>query len=404
MLRERGRSLLVLAAVALGAAVVLAIDLASGAAAGSFRSSMETLSGDNDLEVTATGGVPESVIGKLNTLPYPIRITARIEDHTAVGEAGETVPLLGIDLIAAANDHADGQIAQDWDSASLAHLNDPDSVWVTRGLGKNPGDRISLLINDVSRPYVVRGLIPDAARLGTNAVVMDMGAAQAATGKSGRVDRILVKLPEHGRRLEEWMATLRTSLPQGVQLQPEGSQTEANRKMLSAFRWNLRVLSYIAVLVGAFLIYNTISVSVVRRRPQIGTIRALGASQRAVLLAFLTEATLFGIAGSALAVPLGRVLASGAVRLLSTTVDALSISSRPGAMTLSLASLALAFGVGIGVTLASALSPALEASRVPPTEAMARGAREYAVGVAKTRDLAAAAVLALLGLAAAQAL
>ncbi len=69
MLRERGRSLLILISVALGVSVVLAIDLASGAATGSFRSSMETLSGDNDLEVTATGGVPEGIVGKLNTLP-----------------------------------------------------------------------------------------------------------------------------------------------------------------------------------------------------------------------------------------------------------------------------------------------------------------------------------------------
>ncbi len=403
MLRERGRSLLILAAVALGVAVVLAIDLASGAAAGSFRSSMETLSGDNDLEVTATGGVPEAIIGKLNTLPYPIRVSARIEDHATLGSAGETVPLIGLDLIAEANHQAGGQVAQGWDGASLAHLNDTDAIWVTHGLGKKVGDHLRLLINDARTEYVVRGLIPGSARLGTDAVVMDIGAAQVATGKAGRVDRILIKLPDHGADLEGWTRKLRSSLPGGLQLAAQGSQTEANRKMLSAFRWNLSVLSYIAVLVGAFLIYNTISVSVVRRRPQIGTVRALGASRTTVLFAFLIEAAIFGFVGSLIAIPLGRLLASGAVRLLSTTVNTLYISSRPGAMTISAASLALAFAVGIGVTLASALSPALEASRVPPTEAMARGAREYAVGVARMRDLIAAVVLAVLGAAAAKA-
>ncbi len=402
MLRERGRSLLILAAVALGVAVVLAIDLASGAATGSFRSSMETLSGDNDLEVIATGGVPENIVGKLNTLPYPIRVSTRIEDHASIGEAGETVPLIGVDLIAEANNYAGERTQKDWDPGSLEHIGDPDAVWVTRGLGRRVGERVPLLINDSSRQYVVRGLIPESARLGTNAVVMDIGAAQAATGKTGRVDRILIKLPEHSD-LEEWEQKLRAAVPGGVQLQPQGSQTAANRKMLAAFRWNLRVLSYIAVLVGAFLIYNTISVSVVRRRAQIGTVRALGASRNAVLLAFLAEAAIFGLVGSVLAIPLGRLMASGAVRLLSLTVDALYISSRPGAMTLSLASLALAFLVGIGVTLASALSPALEASRVPPTEAMARGAREYAVHVERKRDLLAAAVLAALAALAAQA-
>ena len=401
MLRERGRSLLILAAVALGVAVVLAIDLASGAATGSFHSSMETLSGDNDLEVTATGGVPEAIVGKLDTLPARIRVSARIEDHASVGAADATVPLIGLDLIAEANQYTGGQVNKDWDWGSIQHINDPDAVWVTRGLGKKTGEHVSLLINDATKDYVVRGLIPETARLGTDAVVMDIGAAQVATGKAGHVDRILIKLPEHGD-LDQWEAKLREAMPGGVQLQPQGSQTAANRKMLSAFRWNLRVLSYIAVLVGAFLIYNTISVSVVRRRAQIGTVRALGASRNAVLLAFLTEAATYGSLGSILAIPLGRLMASGAVRLLSATVDALYISSRPGAMTLTFASLTLAFLVGIGVTLASALSPALEASRVPPTEAMARGAREYAVRVESKRDLIAAVIVAALAAAAAQ--
>ena len=76
--------------------------------------------------------------------------------------------------------------------------------------------------------------------------------------------------------------------------------------MLAAFRWNLRVLSYVALVVGAFLIYNTISVSVVRRRPEIGIVRALGASRRAVLAAFLGEAACFGVVGALLAIAVGK--------------------------------------------------------------------------------------------------
>ena len=167
--------------------------------------------------------------------------------------------------------------------------------------------------------------------------------------------------------------------------------------MLAAFRWNLRILSYIALLVGAFLIYNTISVSVVRRRADIGTVRALGASRRSVLMAFLAEAALFGFAGSLIALPLGRLLATGAVRLLATTVDALYISSRPGSLALTAESVTMAFVVGFGVAIGSALSPAREASMVPPTEAMARGRREYSVRVERTRDALIALMLAAAG-------
>ncbi len=70
------------------------------AAAGSFRSSIETLTGDADLEVTAIGGIPDEVVGKLATLPYSITVRPRIEDYAVVKATGQTVPLIGLDLIA----------------------------------------------------------------------------------------------------------------------------------------------------------------------------------------------------------------------------------------------------------------------------------------------------------------
>ena len=400
MLRERARTVLVLSAVALGVAIVLAIDLSGNAAAGSFRSSMETLAGDNDLEVTAAGGVPEAVIGQCARLPYPLRISPRIEDHATVAGTGEAVPLIGIDIIAEANNRQ-RQVDILAGPRSYDHINDPDVVWITRSLGKKPGGRISLLINDHTRDYTVLGFIPDSAQVSGDAVVMDIGAAQQATGKTGRVDRILLKVPE-SPGIDIWLQRLRAVLPGGLVLNRQGSQTVANRRMLSAFRWNLRILSYIALLVGAFLIYNTISVSVVRRRTDIGIVRALGASRRAVLAAFLAEAALFGAAGAALAIPLGRLIATETVKLLSATVDALYVSSHPGSLDLSAESVILAFVVGIGVAVASALAPAREASRVPPTEAMARAGREYSIRVERKRDALLALLLTVIGAACAR--
>jgi len=396
VLRERARSVLVVFAVALGVSVVLAIDLAGNAAAGSFRSSMETLAGDDDLEVTAAGGVPEQVVGQLARLPYALGVTPRIEDHATVSSTGETVPLIGIDVIAEANRQQGRNLEIPEDLGSFQHINDPDAIWTTRRLGHRLDESIALLINDERRDYVVRGFVPESAQGSEDVVLMDLAAAQNATHKLGRVDRILLKVPDHPG-LEVWQQKLRDVLPSGVALNPEGSQTAANRRMLSAFRWNLRILSYIALLVGAFLIYNTISVSVVRRRADIGIVRALGASRRAVLLAFLVEAAMFGLAGALIALPMGRLMATGAVRLLATTVNALYISSRPGALNLTTESVILALIVGVGVAVCSALAPAREASLVPPTEAMARGLREYTFRVERTRDAGIALALAIAG-------
>lgn len=402
VLRERARSLLIIFAVALGVSVALAIELAGNAAAGSFRSSMETLAGDDDLEVTSIGGVPEQVVGQLARLPYRLRVSPRIEDYVTVVSSGQTVPLIGIDFVGETNNHQDQKL-ESYDVADkLQRINDPDMIRITRALGKQVGEKIALVINDHKREYVVQGLIPESVRITGNAVVMDIAAAQRATGKVGRVDRILLKIPKEPG-VEFWQQTLRSKLPSGVEVKVEGSRTDANRRMLSAFRWNLRVLSYVALLVGAFLIYNTISVSVVRRRPDIGVVRALGASRRAVLLAFLLEAAGFGIIGAILAIPLGRILATGAVRLLATTVDSLYISSRPGSLSLSAESVILALVIGIGVSVASALAPAREASRVSPVEAMGRGMREYTIRVERTRDALIAVLLAIAGAFAARA-
>jgi putative ABC transport system permease protein len=168
--------------------------------------------------------------------------------------------------------------------------------------------------------------------------------------------------------------------------------------MLAAFRWNLRLLSYIALVVGAFLIYNTISVSVVRRRAEIGIVRALGASRGSVLAAFVGEAACFGLLGALIGLPLGRVMAGGAVKLMGATVEALYVSSRPGSIALTPFSVFLAMVIGIGVAVASAYSPAREASFVSPVEAMAHGRREYITLIQKKRDFW---IALLLGLAAA---
>jgi putative ABC transport system permease protein len=392
LFREPVRSALTILAVALGVAVVLAIDLAGGAATGSFRSSMETLAGDNDLEVIAAGGVPETAVGVLAQLPYELRISPRVEDFAVLPETKQTLPLIGVDMIAEGERYSQKISAATQENpeaaqgdAMMKHFSDRDSIWVGASLKCNPGDRLHLIINDREREYTVRGVYPDSNG-NESAILMDIAAAQDVLQRFGRVDRILIHVPQTPE-LEQWERILRSALPPGVEIRPQGTGTIENRKMLAAFRWNLRLLSYIALIVGGFLIYNTISVSVVRRRPEIGVVRALGASRNSVLLAFIGEAACFGLAGAILGLPLGRAMATGAVKLMGATVDALYVSSTPGAVELTWTSVLLALAVGLGVAIASAYSPASEAASVSPVEAMARGRREFTARMHKWRDL-----------------
>ena len=401
LFREPVRALLTVLAVALGVAVVLAIDLAGNAATGSFRSSLETLAGDNEVEITASGGVPEDVLEKIASLPFAVRYSPRIEDYAVVADTKKTIPLIGLDLVAEASAFAEDQTAdsnasqpKETPAEALKYFDDSDSIWIGSGLGYKPGDRLQLLLNDRVQTCTVRGVYPDSNG-NESAIVMDIAAAQKALTRYGRVDRILLKVPPKPG-VEEWIARIRSALPAGVDVRPQGAGTIENRRMLSAFRWNLKLLSYISLVVGAFLIYNSISVSVVRRRADIGIARALGASRAGTLAGFVGEAACFGFAGALLGIPLGRFMATGAVKLMSATVEALYVSSKPGSIELHAGSIFMALAVGVGIAVLSAYSPAREAALVSPVEAMAHGRREYDVRVHKSGDLLVALVLGIL--------
>lgn len=405
---EPVRTALTIFAVALGVAVVLAMDLAGDAATGSFHSSLETLSGEQNFEVTATGGVPEALAGKLASLPYDWHVTPRMEDYAVLADTKQTLPLIGFDFVAESNrlsleksakaastTSAAAKIAANAES-SLENLTARESIWVGESLGKRSSETLQLLVNDHPSTYTIRGTYPDSNG-SESAIVMDIASAQLALNRIGRVDRIYLRIPlrDTSTPLDEWQRRAQQVLPEGAQIRPAGASTNENRRMLAAFRWNLRLLSYIALVVGAFLIYNTISVSVVRRRAEIGIARALGASGRQVLAAFLGEAAFIGITGSLLGIPLGRLMATAAVKLMGATVSALYVTSRPGAIAFTSWSAALTFIVGAGVTLFSAWSPAREAAFVAPIEAMARGRREFEIRITKTSNLWFALVLAI---------
>jgi len=381
--RERLRTALIVLAVALGVAAVLSIELAGQAAVGSFRSSLESLTGNANLEVTAPGGIPSEVFARLAQAPYPLKLHPRIEDYGVIeGKARRAVPIIGVDIFSEKAPSEEGGVL------SVEGLD--ESVWLSAGLGYKSGDRVRLLINDTASEFIVRGLLKDQAG---ETILMDLAPATRVLRSGGRLDRILIDAPPT-RSIDEWERLLRQFLPAGVSIARQGAQTEENRHMLEAFRWNLRVLSYVSLAVGAFLIYNTISVSVVRRRFEIGILRAVGTPRAAILAGILGEAGCFGLLGGVIGVFLGRVLSEGAVKLVASTVESLYFSSRPAAIALTWETVLLGIGLGVGLSLLSALGPAWEASRVSPLEAMARGRREHDVRVHQWRTAAIAAVFA----------
>jgi putative ABC transport system permease protein len=387
--RDLLRTVLTIASVALGVAVVLAIDLAGDAAAGSFRSSLETLTGTTDFEVLANGKIDEKWIGVLAGLPFNARYDPVIETQASIPAIG-SVTVYGVDPFSAAPSQSGPRLDYSGDPDSAAVL----SAGLAARLRLHPGDPVRMVLNSAPRTFRLAGTAP-----GNDAefVILDIAAAQRFLAEYGKLDRIEIKvLP--GENPEAVERAVRSALPPSYLLERPGARSRENQRMLRAFRWNLRVLSYISLVVGAFLIYNTISVSVVRRRPEIGILRALGTSRAAIFWMFLGEAMLFGLAGSVIGIVLGRVLASGIVGLIGDTVNSLYASSRPAPVEVTPWTIFAGLFAGSFVAVASAFAPAREATRVPPTEAMGRGAHEYHARVHWKRDLGMGAVVAALAL------
>ncbi len=374
--RDLLRTALTVLAVALGVAVIVAIDLAGDAATGSFRSSMQTLTGKTDLEIRANGGIDERWMAPLTAMPFDVHFAPVMEAQATIEGVG-TVPLYGFDLL--------GQ----------------DGIVLTRELADRLHDPHSVTLNVNGTPLtftVARTIdVPN-----TEFAALDIAAEQRVLNRYGKLDRIDVSAG-HGEDFHRVERAIRAMLPAGYLIEKPGARSDENQRMLRAFRWNLRVLSYISLVVGAFLIYNTISVSIVRRRPEIGILRALGASKSTILLMFLSEGLLFGSVGSVLGVALGRLMAGGAVQLIAVTINALYTTSRPTPVQLAPQEWYAGVLTGIAVALVSAFAPAREATLVPPTEAMSRGVHERHSRLRWRRGLGWSAVLAIAALAASQA-
>ena len=361
------RSLLTVLAVALGVAVVVAIDLAGRAATESFRASLASLVGKTDIEILANGGIDERWIGRLSQLP----VNARFEPAISVTEEVQPVgfvTIYGVDTV-----------AETPESAPPSNCGDSSPALVTRRLARRLGRFFKLSGHVFCIARIIDAKEADFA-------VVDIADLEQALHRFGKLDRIDVFL---GRNEDFARAqqTIRAALPSGYRLVKPGTRNEENLRMLRSFEWNLRILSYIALIVGGFLVYNTISTGIVRRRAEIGALRALGASRYTTFVLFLLEAAFFGLAGAAIGLLIGWFLAKALVGVISQTVNALYAGSSPSPVSLSLPPVLQALIAGLSVALLAGWAPAREAMSVVPTEAMARGSRESAARTNVKRNL-----------------
>jgi len=381
------RVLLSIVGVALGVLASVAIGAANIQVLRSFEQAVTTVAGPATLEIAGRDlGVDESVITAVRVVEGVVSAAPVIEDAVVVAQGeqrDQALQILGLDLLAEVG--ARGfQISRANADVALEALLAPDALYLGRQVAADLNLGVGSLVEVTVGGRLVRlrvvGLIHnEAARysLWDRLAIMDIAAAQLLFQSIGRLDRIELETTP-GRPLDDMIVSVRAVLPPHLVVQRPAQRTKQVENMVRAFQLNLMVLSWVGLLVGMFLIYNTMAFAVAQRRREIGIYRALGMTERRVAGLFLLEAGLLGLLGGLLGGLGGVWLGRGLVSLVSRTISDLYAPVSSGGLILSmdlLTFVAVAKGVLLGtvVSMVGALGPSVEAGRTVTVRALAPG-------------------------------
>jgi putative ABC transport system permease protein len=375
--RHRLRTALTFFGIALGVAVIVAIAVVNRSLTTSFQSTIDQIAGKAVLQVAnGESGMAESL--------FPIiRDTAGVKDAAAAvegflplaGMPGERLFVYGVDFLtdSALRDHQFVETEFALDQA-LDFIARPDSIALTdsfsRRLSLPVGATVTLLTSEGKRDFTVRALLKEqgtATVFGGSFALMDLPAAQRTFGKDGKLDLVDLTI-EEGESVESVQRRLRERLQGAAEVERPSKRGAQIELLLTSFRVGLFFVSLIALFVGFFLIYNTVSVSVIQRRKEIGALRCLGMKRGELLRLIITEALLLALAGSVIGTLLGWVLARAALAAVGETVGNLFSLMDLNRADFTIRELALALGSGVAVAVVAALHPAWEAVHVSPLE------------------------------------
>jgi putative ABC transport system permease protein len=381
LLRHPVQLLLALLGIATGVAVIVAVDLANGSANTAFRLSVEAVTGAASHQIVAgPGGIDDSLYSELRVEHGVAAIAPVIEGEAVYADV--SLQVLGVDPFAEREFRNFVTVSANNDSASLTQLlTVPGAVLVSSARadewGLQRGDEFQLGIDGMRRTAIVAGTIDVQGRAMQyrDLLITDIATAQSWFGLDGRLTRIDVR-----RDTDAEVVALRALLPAGAQLLAAAARTASVAQMSSAFTVNLTAMSLLALLVGIFLIYNSVSFAVVQRRTLIAVLRSLGLTRSGVFALILSEALLLGIVGSLLGVAAGIWLGETLLQLISQSLNDLYFRSSVTQVDIDVASLAKGFAAGLLATVLAAALPALEAVAYPPRLGMQRATLERRVG------------------------
>jgi putative ABC transport system permease protein len=366
--------------IALGVAVFFAIRTANAALLDSLTLTVERLAGKSTLEISAgETGFPESTLDTVRATPGVKLAEPVIEviANTAFQDEGSLL-ILGVDTT------GDQQLREyEFDRQQtqivdpLTYLAQPNSILVSRIFadrhGLKIGDHFPTFTAHGKMDFAVEGIFKPTGLgevFGGNIAVMDVYAAQVVFGRGRNFDRIdLTNAPDV--TVSDLQKRLQARLPAGIEVDRPETKGQSLENAVTAMRIGMMITSFIALLVGVYIIFNSFTIAVNQRWKEIGILRAVGVERRNINAMFLIEASVMGVVGSALGIVAGYYLAMGASTVMgSIAASVYGIVSTEVAPRIHLDYALTAFGLGVVASIGGAWMPARAASYLNPILAL----------------------------------
>ena len=377
-LREQpARFLVTVLALALGVALGSSVYLVNTSALNEFGLATKRLVGEADIVIRGPReGFAEQVFVDLAHNTSVNALSPVLELEVALSGRNDTLKVLGVDPFQAAA----------LQPALIADIGDgvfqlfaPDAIYLSsaaaQALKVHRGDPLPVTVGSSAKTLRVLGILPEGAYpqpLG----LMDIASAQWTFNAVGRLNRIDLRL-KPGTDVEALRVDLGKNLPPGVLAIAPQVERDRAITVTRAYRVNLNMLALVALFTGAFLVFSTQSLSVLRRRRSLALLRALGVTQSQLRRALLGEGLALGVVGSLIGVTLGLVLAAAILKFLTADLGNGQLRAVGASLRAAPLQLSAFFAIGVLVAGVGAWVPARNAARQPPARALKGGDGDY---------------------------
>ena len=365
--------------VALGVAVYLATQIANHSANRAFAATIDMVAGKAELQIAVpAGNLPETVFPLAATTTGISAATPLVRGLVTLPDfPGEYLEVLGIDIFTNAPFRTFDPT--DFDAGNFdvqRWLAGPGTIAVTEDFvakhNLKAGGKIRVRVNVVDHELEVGFILRSEGAFDSHFAAMDIGWAQELFGRRGELNAIQLRL-KNPRNREEAVSELHKILPKDATVAAPAQRTEEVDNMLSGFELNLAAMSLLSLIVGMFLIYNTVSASVARRHREIGILRSLGVRRNEVRALFLGEAIVLGSIGAFLGLAGGLLLARLLVGAVAETISSLYVLVNVKQVALDSGTFVVAWTLGMASVVASAWLPAHAAAHMEPARALHLG-------------------------------